>query len=138
MAMYFPLRLHFRELGHYLSRFESDVSFLPVRTMAHKASAPAELAFEIRGANFGHLHIENLFHCLAELDLVGIARYFERQRSFRFLLRDAFFGDQGPLQDVIERHNYWASFGFGADFASDSLSFDAAACVSRMRFAPSR
>ena len=61
-------------------------------------------------------YVEQFFDRLLDLNLVSILRHLEAQRPLFFLFRDAFFGDEGPHQHVMDRHCP-ASFP-GADFAT--------------------
>ena len=54
----FPLNL--REVRHLLARLQLHVRLLPVRTVAGETAAPAQLASNVRGADFVHLHLEQL------------------------------------------------------------------------------
>src|SRR5579862_8004575 len=133
-----PTRLHFREFGDLLASHELHVGFLPVRAVTGESSAAAQLAFESRGSDFFHFYVEQFLDRLLHHDLVGVFRHLEAKSSVVILGCDAFFGDERPHQSIVNGHYFSASaLCLGADFASVSLSFEAAACVNSTRVASS-
>src|SRR5581483_11238087 len=112
-----------RVLRHLFAGFQPYVGLFPVRAVTGEAAAAAQLADDVHSANLGHLHAEQLLDRGLDFGLVGLRGYLEAQRALLVLLRYAFFGDDGPLQYLINVH-YAAPFFVSA---SESLSLRAAA-----------
>src|SRR5579883_2413504 len=111
-----------REVRHFLAGLQRDIGLFPVRPVSGEAAAAAQLAVERGGAHFLHLNLKQLLDRGLDLGFVGVERDFETQRPLVVLLGYAFFGDQRPPDDLVNRH-----------FASASESLRAAASdISRL------
>src|ERR1019366_707210 len=84
--------LDLRVLRHLLAGLQNNPGFFPVRAIARKLAAPAQLARRHGRANLRHFHLESRFDSVPDLSFIGIHRHLETQRAMIVLLRDAFFG----------------------------------------------
>src|SRR6266849_6502505 len=93
-----PVLQVLRVLNHLFTFGELDVRFLPIPPVAFVLAAAAHLAYKIRGAHRGYLHLENLLHGFFDLGLGGFRRNFKDHRVLRLLHAEAFFRND-PLPD---------------------------------------
>src|ERR1700719_2308676 len=64
--------LDLRVLRHLLAGLQNNPGFFPVRAIARKFAAPAQLARRHRRANFRDLHFESRFDSVPDFGFVGI------------------------------------------------------------------
>src|ERR1700676_563495 len=97
----FTAILDLRVLRHLLAGLEAYPGFFPVRAIARKLPAPAQLARRHRGANFRHLYLESRFNRVTDLGLIGIDCDLKAQRAMIVLLSDALLGHKRTLDYVV-------------------------------------
>src|ERR1019366_9331228 len=84
--------LDLRVLRHLLAGLQAHPGFFPVRAIARKLSAPAQLARRHGRTNLRHLHLESGFDSVPDLGLIGIDSHLKAQRAMVVFLRDALLG----------------------------------------------